>query len=286
MLINKYTFSGHESFPCKALWLKKGYDFALENNDWNELYSIVKLGVGKNMVASIRYWMRAFGMLDDDGLTDIAHLIFDSNNGTDPFIEDLGTLWLLHYTLISTGEATLYRLFFTNFQRERLTFDREHVVAFVKRTMTEKGKLKSFNENTVKKDVGVLLQNYVLSHKTLSMEDYSVLMTDLDLIRLSGDEKQYSFNVEGKRQIPLEILLYAIVREKGDNDSVDYDMLQTIGRIFCLTDMELINMLIDIQELFPDVFRYSDTAGLRQVQFLHKLKPSEVLKHYYRNEEF
>lgn len=56
--------------------------------------------------------MRAFGMLDDDGLTDIAHLIFDSNNGTDPFIEDLGTLWLLHYTLISTGEATLYRLFF------------------------------------------------------------------------------------------------------------------------------------------------------------------------------
>lgn len=23
----KYTFSGHESFPCKTLWLKKGYDF-------------------------------------------------------------------------------------------------------------------------------------------------------------------------------------------------------------------------------------------------------------------
>ena len=23
----KYTFSGHESFPCKSLWLKKGYDF-------------------------------------------------------------------------------------------------------------------------------------------------------------------------------------------------------------------------------------------------------------------
>ena len=26
----KYTFSGHESFPCKALWLKKGYDFIIE----------------------------------------------------------------------------------------------------------------------------------------------------------------------------------------------------------------------------------------------------------------
>ena len=25
----KYSFSGHESFPCKSLWLKKGYDFVM-----------------------------------------------------------------------------------------------------------------------------------------------------------------------------------------------------------------------------------------------------------------
>lgn len=23
----RYSFSGHESFHCKSLWLKKGYDF-------------------------------------------------------------------------------------------------------------------------------------------------------------------------------------------------------------------------------------------------------------------
>ena len=27
----KYCFSGHESFPCKSLWLKKGYDFYGKN---------------------------------------------------------------------------------------------------------------------------------------------------------------------------------------------------------------------------------------------------------------
>ena len=73
MVITKYTFSGHESFPCKTLWLKKGYDFVLENNDWNNLYSVVKLGVGKNMVASIRYWMRSFGLINNDGVTDVAN---------------------------------------------------------------------------------------------------------------------------------------------------------------------------------------------------------------------
>ena len=27
----KYCFSGHESFPCKSLWLKKGYDFVVQD---------------------------------------------------------------------------------------------------------------------------------------------------------------------------------------------------------------------------------------------------------------
>lgn len=284
MSINRYIFSGHESFPCRALWLKKGYDFSARNNDWSKPDSVIELGVGKNMVSSIRYWMKAFGMLNNDGLTDIAHFIFDSNDGIDPFIEDLGTLWLLHYTLVNTGEATLYKLFFTKFQRERLHFDREHLLAFVKRFMAENSQLKIFNENTVKKDIGVLLQNYTFSHRTSSMEGYSILMTVLDLIHLSDDETQYSFNIDGKQQLPIEILLYAIVKEKGDNNNVDYDTLQAIGNVFCLSNMELINMLMEIQECFPKTFRYSDTAGLRQVQFLSNVKPNDVLKHYYYSE--
>ncbi len=281
----KYTFSGHESFPCKTLWLKKGYDFVKECSNWNDADSVVKLGVGKNMVASIRYWMRAFGLTQNDALTGIADYIFDTDNGKDPFIEDLGTLWLLHYLLVSTGEATLYKLLFTRFQRERLTFEREHLVSFVKRTMTEDGKIKTYNENTVKKDVGVLLQNYVQPQRVQSMEDYSSLLIDLDLIRQSVDGKQYVFNVEGKRQLPLVILLFAIVKEKGDDNSVDYDTLQNIGNMFCLNDMELITMLMALQVKFPDMLRYSDTAGLRQVQFLKQVSPNEVLTYYYDDEK-
>ena len=281
----KYTFSGHESFSCKTLWLKKGYDFVKESGNWNDADSVVKLGVGKNMVASIRYWMRAFGLTQNDALTDIADYIFDADRGKDPFIEDLGTLWLLHYLLVSTGEATLYKLLFTRFQRERSSFEREHLVSFVKRTMTEDGKIKTYNENTVKKDVGVLLQNYVQPQRMQSMEDYSSLLIDLDLIRQSVDGKQYVFNIEGKRQLPLVILLFAITKEKGDDNSVDYDTLQNIGNMFCLNDMELITMLMAIQVKFPDLLRYTDTAGLRQVQFLKQVSPNEVLTYYYDDEK-
>ncbi len=113
-----------------------------------------------------------------------------------------------------------------------------------------------------------------------------MLLTDLDLIRLSSDEKQYSFNIDGKHQLPVEILLYAIVKEKGDTDNVDYDTLQLIGNVFCLNDMELINMLMALQVKFPNIFRYTDTAGLRQVHFLKSLKPNEVLKYYYKMKNY
>lgn len=283
--IERYIFSGHESFPCKTLWLKKGYDFIDGKNNFNAADSVVKLGVGKNMVASIRYWLKTFGLVKEGSLTEVARFVFADNSGMDPYIEDLGTIWLLHYLLISSREATLYNLLFTRFQRERRVFERQHIISFVKRYMAEKGKLKTYNENTVKKDVAVLLQNYVQPMKAQAMEDYSTLLIDLDLI-MTTDGKQYMFNQEGKRQLPPDILMYAILEEKKSDKSVDYDTLQNIGPMFCLNDMELIAALSLLQERYPDVIRYSDTAGLRQVQFLKKVESMDVLRQYYQNEKF
>ena len=46
----RLVFSGHESFQCRNLWLKKGYDFIKNGNSFNDEDAVVKLGVGKNMV--------------------------------------------------------------------------------------------------------------------------------------------------------------------------------------------------------------------------------------------
>ena len=280
-MINKYTFSGHESFTCKTLWLKKGYDFIEKGLNFNAPEAVVQLGVRKNMVSSIRYWMKAFGLSLKDQLTPIARYIFDTENGKDPFMEDLGTLWLLHFLLVSTKEATLYNLLFTHIQRERKLFDRRQVVNFVKRVMTEDNKQGQFNENTVKKDVGTLFLNYVLPQKATSLDDYSALLIDLDLIREDSDNKTYIFNVEGKRQIPWQIFLFAIIKEKGDDNTVDYDLLQDIGLIFCMNDMEVIEMCKVIEAHHSDSVSYSDTAGIRQMQFIKQLKAEEVLNEYY-----
>lgn len=276
----KYTFSGHESFACKSLWLKKGYDFVKNGHNFNAQDAVVQLGVGKNMVASIRYWMKAFGMCRNDLLTDTARLLLDTGAGFDPYLEDLGTLWLLHYLLVVTKEATLYHLLFTRLQKERLSFDRQHLLSLAKRAMTEDGKLKSFNENTVRKDINVLLSNYVLPQNTNNTDEYAALLIDLNLIRTT-DSKTFLFNIEGKRPVPPDIFLYAILKEKGNDNSVDYDTLQNIGLVFCMNDIETLTALLALQEEYPDDIRYSDTAGLRQLQFTGIISPDSALAHHY-----
>lgn len=276
----RYTFSGHESFTCKSLWLKKGFDFINNNYNFNAPDAVMQLGVGKNMVASIRYWMRAFGMAKNDELTTLATYLLDTDKGKDPFIEDLGTLWLLHFLLVSSEEATLYNWLFVRLQKERKTFDRQNVVNFVHRLMVEDGKQNLYNENTVKKDIGVLLQNYVLPLKAKALDDYSSLLIDLDLIR-TADGKQYIFNIEGKRQIPWQIFLYAIITMKGKDMTVSYDLLQDIGLMFCMNDMEVIDMCQTIERIKTEYVRYSDTAGIRQLQFIEELYSEEILNEYY-----
>ena len=286
--IKKFTFSGHESFPCKTLWLKKGYDFITNGGDFNADEAVVRLGVGKNMVSSIRYWIKAFGF-NNERTNWIAEYIFDTVDGKDPFVEDIGTLWLLHFLLIYTEEASLYNLFFVDFQKERREFDRSQVVSFVKRKMAEAGKDTLFNENTVKKDVGVLLLNYCLPKNPQSNEDFSTLLMDLDLLRQMerrwSDEEgrdRYVFNIEGKRQIVPEIFLFAILMMKDDTDkSISYDMMQELGLIFCMNDLEVIDMLKLLSEKYSDSLAYSDVAGIRQLQFINKIEAKQILDEYY-----
>lgn len=64
---SKLTFSGHDTFHCRHLWLKKGYEFVKAGNKFSDEDAVVKLGVGKNMVSAINYWLKAFGIIDKEG---------------------------------------------------------------------------------------------------------------------------------------------------------------------------------------------------------------------------
>src|SRR5690554_7044007 len=64
--------SGHETFPLRQMWLKKAFDQApdgerIPKTVFTNEAAIAAFGVGKNMVASIRHWALACGIIYEDG---------------------------------------------------------------------------------------------------------------------------------------------------------------------------------------------------------------------------
>ena len=224
-------------------------------------------------------------MTEQDKPNKLANYLFGKEHGKDRYIESLGTLWLLHLLLVITQEATLYNILFLRYQKERKQFDKEQMQNYVKRLMTEDDKQKQFNANTVGKDFNVLVQNYTQPSNPKSYEDYSSLLIDLNLIRHDKSDKVFTFNIEGKRSVPLEIFFYAILMMKGEDRTVAYDTLQNVGLVFCMTDIEVIEMMKRIDCEYSEYVQYSDNSGIRQLLFKEgkKIDPIDLLNRYYEN---
>lgn len=284
--MSRYIFSGHESFQCKSLWLKKGYDYLLGGNSFTDIDAVAKLGVGKNMVSAIRFWLRAFGLTKADELQPVARYIFDSGKGRDPFAEDLNTLWLLHFLLISSKVASIYNLLFVEYQREKKDFSRSELQSFIKRKCSIPEQKNVYNENTVRKDIGVLLKNYVAPKDLKTIEDFSSILIVLGLIidtgKQSTDKEQiYTFKISNSSEITSEIILYALIRMMGTDQTVSFDLLQQLSLIFGMSMTTLIDVIRSLEFSFPNTLVFTDNSGIKNVQFLRDIDEREALNHYY-----
>lgn len=291
--MQKLSFSGHESFICRQFWLKKVFDFASEQKGFNDERSVVDLGVGKNMVASLRFWGKAFGILDErDSPTKIAHYLF-GDRGKDNYIEDIGTIWLLHYYLVKTNKASIYNFAFNEFRKERIDFTREQLHAFLKRRCEELYPV-SYNINTINTDINVFLRNYLKPEKDDKIEiedDFSGLLIDLDLVKhfkQRNDDKivnWYRIESQGRIELPFQIVLFAIADNYPNQKSITFRELRTgqnsPGAIFALNDEGLFHKLEQITTHYKKNIVYSETAGNQVLQFKSELNPQDILNDYY-----
>jgi Protein of unknown function (DUF4007) len=124
-------FSGHESFVLRYGWLPKLYDAVVSAPQVfsSDERAILTLGLGRNMVKSIRFWGDALGLIQThDGSvmpTELAVRLLDPNTGRDPYLEDTGSLWRLHWLLATHARLGAWATFFMDMRdvvvpRERL----------------------------------------------------------------------------------------------------------------------------------------------------------------------
>jgi len=292
----KLQFSGHESFVCKHLWLKKGYDYLKDSKNFNSESSVVELGVGKNMVNSISFWLKSFGLIDEKNKpNEFANYIFSKRAGVDQYIENLGTVWLLHYKLVGTNKASIYNLFFNQFRKGRTDFTKEQFLSFIKRILDAE-KLKGFNANTISSDISVFLRSYLKPQYKESKidieEDFSSLMIDLDLISSYKAENSEGklvdwYHIENKIQVdlPPQIVLYSILDNQHYGKSISFTELlsgyDSPGSIFALNEDGLVSKIEQFSKKYKGVV-FTESAGVRELQFKRAIDKYDVLNDYYK----
>jgi len=291
----KYIFSGHDSFQCRQLWLKKGFDFVKDENNFNDEDAVVKLGVGKNMVSSIRFWLKAFNIIDNKDIpTEFGFRMFNEN-GYDPYLEDDGSLWLLHYQLVKNRYASIYSIIFNEFRKEKLFFNKDTFVNYVKRFSESTSDL-NFNENTIAKDFIVFSNLYKNDSESNDIEDsFSGILSELGLLKLifktfkdengkiKKKEEYFIENLE-RDNLPESVILFAILDNPNYGNSISLNSLEfdfnSPGSIFALNRAGLMNKISEIINEYKDI-TYTDQAGIKDLQFKKKSDPFKILDTYY-----
>lgn len=153
-------FGAHQTFHLREGWLLKGLKAIQEDPKiFSSEAATTTLGVGKNMVDSIEYWLKATKLINKNSegaeLTGLAQLIAEN----DPYLELDGTLILCHYLLSSNSEeATTWYWFFNKFAANE--FEAGSLNIYLQ-SFVQSSTDKKINPNTLDKDVNCLLRTYM-----------------------------------------------------------------------------------------------------------------------------
>lgn len=269
-------FSGHETFPLRLLWLKKAYDACVDGaplGTFQEQSAIARFGVGRNMAASMRYWALATGFIREQDRQLVPTSIGDAilaDDGWDPFMERPATIWLAHWGVASTPEWTSTAYFAFNGIASP-EFDAASLI----QELSDIVKIRGWRAttNTLKRDVEVFLRSYVRREGLASDDAAEPLLAELGLIREARIGGWFEFARGPKPSLPDGVFAYALQDfwcRYGEASAMTAEQVcyapGSPGRVFKLDEDSVVTRLMRLEELTDGAWRWTDTAGLRQVQ--------------------
>ena len=288
--------SGHETFPLRYGWLKKAFDavqLAVEGDSRSVFTSddaIARFGVGKNMVASMRHWARCAGVTEEvDGgqtirTTALGSLLF-ADFGLDPYMEDPDTSWLIHWHV--SGHATKTTWFWAFNHYPALSFERDTLIRGIDRLARDRDWSRA-SIATIRRDVSCFIRTYAAQPvgRQVSYEDaLESPLTELGLIKLVGRRDGFRFIRGPKPSLGPGVFSYAVT-DFWENYSPNANTLSfeaishepgSPGRVFILDENDLVDLLISLEDVTDGIYRWSETAGLKQLVRSRALNADEAL---------
>lgn len=290
-------FSGHETFPLRYGWLKKAFDIIYQEADnpknksvFTDEEAIATLGVGKNMVSSIRYWAQASDVLEESGPNSLAPTSMGMRlfgpEGIDPYLENAATLWLLHWNLCSRPDRTTWYWAFNHFQAQ--SFERDLLVKDLLR-LAESRSWPRVSPATVKRDVECFVRTYaarIPSERGLHEDALESPLAELGLLKATGKKDGFRF-VRGEHStLGGGVFAHAILDfwegYSPASSTLSFEAVAhepgSPGRVFCLDEPDLAKRLAEIEDVTSGAIIWSETAGLKQLNRRRSLDQGQVLR--------
>jgi len=293
------SFSGHETFVFRYGWLKKAVDAAkADPSVFNRADAIVTLGVGKNMVRSIRHWALAAGVLEEapksrgrrrpTGLG-LGLLLFGPG-GVDPYLEDPNSLWLLHWRIASNEEKCASWHWAFNLLPS-VEFTRESLM----RTFTgeiDRRQASPPSENSLKRDIDALIRTYVPSpaSKQRVIEDtLDCPLVELQLVDHAAGSDVFELRRGTRAGVSDELFAFALEefwrsRAPGQETLSFSEIVYgpgSPGNVFKMDELALADRLERLEAITQGALTYAETAGLKQVYRKETVPPLSHLQRYY-----
>ncbi len=292
------TFSGHETFIMRSTWLKKAYDELQKNPHlFADDLAFVRLGVGKNMAQSIRYWGRVCSVFEQDPqgggyrATPIGEGLL-ADNGWDPFLVSPASWWLLHWHIAARREAA-----FTWYY----TFNRLRGGEFTVSRLVEQLQSLALEQNwrepsaeTLERDIDCMIRCYlrptIKANAPVAEDALLCPLNELGLMQFLPSSRIYRLVTGPQPTLPTALVAWAILQVLNPaGQQVDAFQRRTLvfndlayaagmpGKVFRLDEDSLLHHLLLLEYVTAGSAMYTDSAGIRQVQWKGDLGPDMAL---------
>ena len=223
----------------------------------------------------MRHWATAAGMIDESGTspTSLGRRVF-RNGGLDPYMENPATAWLVHWQLCTNPHKTTWFWAFNHYSAG--TFEREMLVKGIVKLAKDRHWRRAAGA-TIKSDVACFVRTYV-SHMHLEKTNHENALesplAELGLIRPVGRRDGFRFVLGHKPTLEAGIFCYAVTkfwlsRDSSSAQTLSFEALAhepgSPGRVFLLDENDLAARLSCIEETSGNLYRWSETAGMKQL---------------------
>jgi len=289
-------FRAHDTFFIRKGWLSKGMRNVVANKDVfitkdKERNPMDVLGIGANMVKALRYWLQVVNLTEEpstgqrnQSLTEFGELVYKQ----DPFIEEMGTLWLLQYQLAKNKEdASAWYFFFNEFNM--MEFSREEFVQSLQKYVLmeqEEAAVRSLND-----DFSCIISTYVSRSKYSSVRVSPENNIDcpfgelglIDILSKVGNNVVYKKSIPAPEAINPWVALAVIYEQAHGRKEISLTSLlsapSNIGKVFNLDSITLLEVLHHAER--TGLLRIVRTAGLDYIKLIEGYNFIDCVRKYY-----